>query len=130
MTKLTAHFSLSELTCHDGTPVPEKYMANALAICGRAEVLRREVGPLFVTSGYRSPAWNKSVGGAKGSLHMTASALDLTSRTHTARELHAIWLKLVQAGKVPDGGLGLYRNWIHIDTGRRRRWSSGVEPGR
>ena len=125
--KLTQHFLLRELDCHDGTDVPIKYWDNARAICQRAEVLRKEVGPLIVTSGYRSLAWNKRLGGAKGSLHLTASALDLTSRKYSAKELHAIWLRLVKAGKVPDGGLGLYRNWIHIDIARPRRWSSGVE---
>lgn len=120
--QLTPHFNLSELRCHDGTEVPDKYLANALQICGRAEELRAEVGPLIVTSGYRSPAWNRRVGGAKGSLHMTASALDLCSRTVPAKELHRIWLRLVKAGKVADGGLGLYPSWVHIDLGRPRRW--------
>jgi uncharacterized protein YcbK (DUF882 family) len=125
--QLTPHFSRSELRCHDGTDVPDEYLVNALQICRRAEILRAEVGPLFVTSGYRTPVWNRKVGGAKGSLHLKASALDLTSRLVSAKKLHAIYLKLIKAGKVEDGGLGLYRNWIHIDIGRPRRWSSGVE---
>lgn len=128
--RLTPHFFLAELRSHDGTDVPERYRQNALAICERAEVLRAQVGPLFVTSGYRSAAWNKRVGGALRSQHMTASALDITSRSYPAPTLHEIWLRLVKAGKVPDGGLGLYANWIHIDIGRPRRWSSGVEPKR
>ena len=122
--KLTPHFLLSELRCHDGTDVPEKYIANAKAICERAEVLRAEVGPLIVTSGYRTAKWNTRVGGAKGSLHLTARALDLSSRSVTARELARIWERLVKAGKVPDGGLGIYSNWIHIDTFRPRRWGN------
>lgn len=129
-THITPHFRFTELACHDGTQIPVKHWGNARAICERAEILRAETGPLFVTSGYRSPAWNRRVGGAGRSMHMTASALDITSRTRSARELHAIWLRLVKAGKVPDGGLGLYRNWIHIDIGRPRRWSSDVEPGK
>lgn len=120
--RLTPHFLLSELRCHDGTDIPAKYMDNAIAICRRAEVLRTEVGPLFVTSGYRTAAWNKRVGGAKGSLHMTASALDLTSRLVPAKELHRIYLKLIKDGQVSDGGLGLYKNWIHIDIWKPRRW--------
>lgn len=122
--KLTPHFLLSELTSHDGTPVPAKYIANARAICERAEVLRAEVGPLFVTSGYRTASWNRRVGGAKGSFHLTASALDLTSRSVLARDLAKLYEALIKAGKVPDGGLGLYNNWIHIDLGRRRRWGT------
>lgn len=120
--QLTPHFNLSELRSHDGAEVPDKYLANALAICERAEVLRAEVGPLIVTSGYRSPAWNRRIGGAQRSLHMTARALDLSSRSVPAKELHRIWLRLVKEGRVGDGGLGLYPNWVHIDLGRPRRW--------
>lgn len=120
--RLTPHFMLSELRCHDGTDIPDKYVGNAIAICKRAEVLREVVGPLFVTSGYRTAAWNKRVGGAKGSFHMTASALDLTSRLVSAKELHKVYTVLIKEGRVPDGGLGLYENWIHIDIGKPRRW--------
>lgn len=123
---LTPHFLLSELRCHDGTAVPSKFLKNAQAICERAEVLRAQVyGPLIVTSGYRTVTWNKKVGGAKGSYHLTASALDLTSRMVSAPRLHGVYLGLIEAGLVPDGGLGLYENWIHIDLGPRRRWYGG-----
>lgn len=121
--RLSPHFLLSELRCHDGTAVPLKFWKNARAICARAEALRTKVGgPLIVTSGFRTVQWNKKVGGARGSYHLTASALDLTSRTVSAPVMHAAYLELIKAGVVPDGGLGLYENWIHIDLGPRRRW--------
>ena len=127
-THVTPHFQWGELRCHDGTAVPDTYMKNAIAICKRAEALREYLGePLIVTSGFRTKAWNDRVGGAKGSLHLTARALDLTCRSVSAKEMHTAYLALIKAGKVPDGGLGLYKNWIHIDTWKPRRWSSGVE---
>ncbi len=123
--KLTPHFLLSELRCHDGSEVPEKYVANALAICQRAEVLRAVVGPLIVVSGYRTPSYNKRIGGAARSQHMTASALDLVSREVTAAALRGEYLLLIKQGEVPDGGVGTYPNFLHIDIGKPRRWVGG-----
>lgn len=120
--QLTKNFALSELMCRDGTPVPDEYVENARLICERAQVLRDLVGPLVVVSGFRSLAHNKRVGGAKSSQHMTASALDLRSATKSAARLHAKYLSLIRTGLVPDGGLGLYSSWIHIDIGKPRRW--------
>lgn len=120
--QLTKNFALAELMCRDGSPVPQHYWENARAICVRAQALRDVVGPLVVVSGYRSKLWNNRVGGAKRSQHLTASALDLRSVSYTATELHDAYLKLIKEGTVPDGGLGLYKSWIHIDTGRPRRW--------
>jgi uncharacterized protein YcbK (DUF882 family) len=124
--KLTPHFLLSELACHNGEPVPEKYLDNARAICERAEVLRRAIGgPLIVVSGYRSPSYNRRIGGATRSQHMTASALDLVSRTMSAAKLRAIYLELIKGGKVLDGGVGTYPGFLHIDIGPARRWKGG-----
>jgi uncharacterized protein YcbK (DUF882 family) len=124
--RLTPHFTLSELACHDGTPVPDMCLANARAICERAEVLRAAIGsPLIVVSGYRTPAYNKRIGGAARSQHMTASALDLVSRVVPAAELRLLYLKLIGEGQVPDGGVGEYPNFVHIDIGKARRWAGG-----
>jgi uncharacterized protein YcbK (DUF882 family) len=128
-TRFTKHFAVAELACKDGTPVPEKYYKNAKAICERAEKLRALVGPLTVTSGYRTATHNKRVGGEPKSYHLTASALDLKSYTKTAEELTALYKELIASGEVPDGGLGTYPRegggWIHIDLGPggpRRKW--------
>lgn len=118
----TPHFSADELACKDGTPVPEEYWYNAQMICERAEQLRRVVGPLIVVSAYRTKAHNTKIGGAKRSLHLTASALDLKSQRWDAKILHDQYLNLIRDDMVPDGGLGLYPKFIHIDLGRARRW--------
>lgn len=124
MRRFTKHFAVPELACNDGTPVPPKYYNNAVLICGRAEVLRAKMGPLHVNSGYRTPSYNKRVGGATASKHLTCSALDLRSvmGVWTGPELAAAYRLLIEEGALPDGGVGEYAGFVHIDLGRSRRW--------
>lgn len=127
MRRFSKNFSVDELACKDGTPVPDKYYENAKAICERAQKLRDLLGiSLQVNSGYRTESYNKKVGGADKSLHCTASALDLSCYGWTAEQLTALYEGLIRLGVVPDGGLGIYPRanggWVHIDLGKPRRW--------
>lgn len=81
-TKLTAHFALEELTHtqhreFDNTPPPE-VVANLRATAARMEHVRRLLGGRVITvsSGYRSPALNRAVGGARTSAHLDGHAVD------------------------------------------------------
>lgn len=50
--------------------------------------LRDAIGePLYVTSGYRSPSYNASVGGATYSRHMYGDAADMDATTYSVEEL-------------------------------------------
>jgi zinc D-Ala-D-Ala carboxypeptidase len=77
-------------------------------------------GPLVVTSGYRCPAHNARVGGAKLSQHIQGIAADIWSKTLTPTELAAL------AEQVPafqNGGIGKYSRWIHVDVRNgKARW--------
>ena len=121
--KLTKNFQLSEFACNDGTPVPEKLVCNVALLANNLQALRDELGePLIINSAYRTPSWNKKVGGAPQSMHLQAKASDLTTRTKTPKQLKAIILKLVKEGKMQDGGIGLYPSFVHYDIGPVRRW--------
>ena len=127
MRRWTKNFSVDELACKDGTPVPYDLYENAQAICERAQKLRNLLGiSLQVNSGYRTKSYNKKVGGAESSLHVEARALDLSCYGWTAEQLGTLYEGLIRLGVVPDGGLGIYPRsnggWIHIDTGAKRRW--------
>jgi len=84
--KLSAHFSLSELTRSeaatrggfDNTPPPEAIEA-LRALCEHVlEPLRVAVGkPLRINSGYRGPDANRAVGGASSSDHCYGRAADV-----------------------------------------------------
>jgi uncharacterized protein YcbK (DUF882 family) len=122
--KLSTNFQLSEFACNDGTRVPEKLIPNAVELAANLQVLRDEIGQtLTVLSGYRTPAWNKKVGGKPNSYHMKAMAADLTTKDFTPRQLHAKILKLIKAGRMKQGGLGLYPGFVHYDIrGTEARW--------
>ena len=122
--KLTKNFSLSEFQCKDaaGTPVPDRYAANVQGLAVNLQGLRDDLGgPLHIVSGYRTPDHNKKVNGAKNSQHLYAKAADIAAG-ETPRQLYNRILKLIKAGKMKDGGLGLYPSWVHYDIGPVRRW--------
>ena len=81
-TQLTAHFALEELSCTqhraiDNRPPPD-VVTTLRATAERMEGVRRLLGDrvISVSSGYRCPALNKAVGGARNSAHLTGHAVD------------------------------------------------------
>lgn len=60
--------------------LPKELLPNAQALVDNVlDPLRKAYGkPITVTSGYRCPALNKAVGGAKSSQHMLGEAADIT----------------------------------------------------
>ena len=78
------------------------------------EPMRAQFGPLFVSSGYRSPELNLLVpGSAASSAHCFGCALDLRplSRTVRLRDMIA-WLA---AGPIPfDQAIYEFGAWIHV----------------
>ena len=133
MSKLTENFSLSEFRCKDGTDVPEELMENVKLLAKNLQVLRDHIGmPIRITSGYRSPEYNKKIGGAKRSQHMTAKAADIKVSGMTPSEVKAAIVELIKSGKMHSGGIGLYTTFTHYDVrGRNARWyGTGVKDDR
>ena len=89
------------------------------AVISLADDLREAFGSaLLVVSAVRCKRHNKAVGGAKGSKHMTGQALDLRPLNGDIRGLQLLAEQLN-----PDGGVGFYKTFVHIDSrGRRARW--------
>lgn len=129
---LSAHFSLLEFACHDGKETPPEAVANLHKLCMQVlEPLRMRWGaPIVVISGYRSPSWNLTIGGAKFSTHMTGEGADV--RPLNPADLPAFASTVEELRLEGDlqglGGFGKYTGWIHLDTkrsadGHLRRWT-------
>lgn len=76
--------------------------------------------PVVVTSGYRSPTYNRRVRGAKNSLHMYCAAVDI--------QVAGVgkWELAKYARSMPNrGGVGTYchTDSVHVDVGPDRDWN-------
>lgn len=121
--QLTPNFHIREFKCRNGVEVPEHLVCNVIKLATNLQVLRDHLGaPIHLNSGYRTPDYNRSIGGAKNSMHLQAKAADMTVRDKTPKQLHAIIEKLIKEKKMANGGLGLYKGFVHYDVGPVRRW--------
>lgn len=85
----------------------------------KLQALRDRLGkPLIVRSAYRSPAHNRSVGGAPRSKHMDGTAFDIAMSNHdpVAFEAAARAVGFLGFGYYPRSG------FMHIDLGPARQW--------
>jgi uncharacterized protein YcbK (DUF882 family) len=122
--QITENFNLNEFNSKCGRPMPANVRANIIELAKNLQVLRDEVkAPITITSGYRSPERNAKIKGAKNSQHVQGTAVDLKVQGLTPKEVAPIIEKLIKDGKMKQGGIGVYSNWIHYDIrGTKARW--------
>ncbi len=108
------NFSAQEIACRgDG-----KIRINEPAL-DKLQALREKLGvPLTGPSAYRSPAYNRRIGGAKQSMHLQGAAFDISMANHDPESFEAA------ARAVGFTGFGFYprQNFMHVDIGRARHW--------
>lgn len=106
--------------------VPEELRANTVRLCQALEWCRAHLfggSVIHVNSGYRTPAFNQAIGGAKHSQHMLAAAADVTVAGHSPLEVQQLVTQAVAAGALALGGIGSYETFTHFDVGPAgRRW--------
>jgi uncharacterized protein YcbK (DUF882 family) len=124
--KLSENFSLSEFASKDGAAFPDSVKANLQVLADQLQVLRDHFGArVEILSGFRSEAHNLRIGGALKSFHVTGQAADIKVTGATPRQVFDTIEALIKAGKMREGGLGLYSTWVHYDTrGKRIRWGN------
>lgn len=124
--QVTKNFKLSELEFSD--QVPLELIANAVELLQNLQIIRDHFQkPVTIISGYRSPARNEAVGGAKKSQHMEAKAADIKIAGVPTEEIYNRIDKLMNTGKIKIGGLGFYpsQGFVHYDIrGVKARWQS------
>lgn len=122
--KLTPNFDLEEFHCRDGTKVPPELMPNVRELAANLQILRDEIGePVHINSAYRHKAYNKKIGGVPSSQHIQAKAADITVKSYTPKQLAAVVERLIKAGRMKQGGLGIYPGFTHYDVrGTKARW--------
>ncbi|WP_246272614.1 YcbK family protein [Phyllobacterium pellucidum] len=97
-------------------------------LVGFLKSIERRFGKaVIVTSGYRSPPYNRLVNGAKASLHMSCAAADIQVPGVSK------WVLANFARSMPGrGGVGTYCHTesVHVDIGPTRDWNWRCSRGR
>lgn len=125
--QLSPHFFLSEFVGSntavrrgiDNSPNPIQ-VQNLFALAKVMELVRKQLGnkPIIISSGFRSPALNTAVGGARNSDHLMGAALDFTCPAFgTPLEIcHKIVNAGIEFGQlICEGG-----QWCHLSLGTKR----------
>lgn len=114
------YFRESEFVCKCGKCVKPGNVPSDKLI--RALVWVRETfdSPVIINSGYRCPAHNAKVGGAKNSQHTIGSAADFVVKGHRTEEVFRVVMD-----KFKDEGFGIaikknkqnpYGGFVHLDS--------------
>tara|TARA_B110000977_G_scaffold31719_1_gene42070 strand:+ start:31 stop:756 length:726 start_codon:yes stop_codon:yes gene_type:complete len=75
--------------------------------------------PITLNSAYRTPAYNRSVGGARNSMHVQRKAADVQWATSNIQDRVDIIQRAIDAGFT---GIGTYNSFMHVDIGAKRQW--------
>ena len=122
--RLTKDFNRSEFDCNDGSAMPKEVLLNIQKLANQLQVLRDCLGvTITVNSGYRSPSYNKKIGGVSNSQHVIGKAADITAKGYTPAQVNARIEELIKSGDMLQGGLGSYSTFTHYDIRKTRaRW--------
>jgi uncharacterized protein YcbK (DUF882 family) len=125
--EFTSYFSAVRRKVKNSTP-PKKLWPNIVPALRVVDELRESFGkPCQILSSYRSPEYNRAVGGASLSQHKEFKALDIAFDGVTPKQVYDRLIEWRKAGKF-TGGLGLYPSsgFVHIDTrGSNATWKGG-----
>jgi len=116
--KLSANFKVKEFACHDGSDTIkiDRQLVYYL------QKIRDHYGKAVnINSGYRTPSYNKKVGGASNSYHMKGMAADIYISGISPQNLAAY------AKSIGVKGVGTYRSqgFVHIDTRTSKYYWNG-----
>lgn len=108
---LTKNFKLSEFNCQGQFP-PGEFWDNIEEVAIQLQKVRDILGrPIIITSGYRTPEYNKLIGGAVRSQHLLGKAADSKCVGVNTYKYLAYLIKYTNFQ-----GFGISNSYIHTDT--------------
>lgn len=112
--KLSANFKVKEFACKDGA---DKILIDTELVSMLQKIRDNFKKPVKITSGYRTESHNKKVGGTSNSYHKKGMASDIQ-----ISGIHPV-LVAMYAEKINASGIGVYKNFVHVDTrDNQSRW--------
>lgn len=114
---LSTNFKVKEFKCNDGSDVV--FVAPELVQI--LQSIRNHFGKaITINSGYRTPTYNKKVGGSSNSQHCLGTACDIVVKGVTPKQV-ATYAETLLKNR---GGIGIYPTFTHIDVRESKaRWN-------
>lgn len=106
--KISENFKVSEFQCKDGS---DKVLIDTYFVKHYLQDIRNHFrAPVYINSAYRTPEYNKKVGGATNSYHMKGRAFDIRVKGYAPAEVAEY------AKKIGIKGIIKYGTFVHIDS--------------
>lgn len=107
--KLSTNFAVKEFACKDGS--------DAILVAPRLVMVLQSIRSYFgktvtINSAYRTPEYNKNVGGASQSQHCYGTAADIVVKGVSPAEV----AKYARSFMPDWGGVGVYSSFTHVDV--------------
>lgn len=117
VTKLSKDFRVREFRCKNGADV----IFVDTALVEILQKIRDHFGaPITINSAYRTPEYNKKVGGSTYSQHQYGKAADIVVKGVKPAEVAAYAEQLMPS----YGGVGRYATFVHVDVrDEKSRWN-------
>lgn len=113
--KISKNFKVKEFRCKDGS---DKILIDVDFVTDKLQAIRDHFGAaVIINSAYRTAAYNKKVGGASKSFHMSGQAFDIAVKGHTPLEIAQY------AQTIGINGIIQYNTFVHVDSREKRYWA-------
>ena len=107
------NFKVKEFACHDRSDLIKIDSNLVISLQNMREDLDT---PIHINSGYRTPEYNKKIGGATRSQHIYGKAADIVALGASPLDV-AIYAEN-DGGAI--NGIGLYQTFTHVDTRKNK----------
>ena len=115
--KLSENFKVKEFACRDGSDVV--FVSDKL-VSVLQQIRSHFNARVIITSAYRTPVYNKKMGGATHSQHLYGKAADFTVEGIAPKEV----ARYAETLLLNTGGIGIYSSFVHIDDrAAKSRWT-------
>lgn len=112
---ISTNFKVKEFKCNDGS---DKIIVDTEFVETVLQKIRNHFGaPITNNSAYRTPTYNKKVGGASSSYHVKGRAFDIVVKGHTPSEVAKY------ARSIGVNGVIEYNTFVHVDSRPKEYWA-------